>query len=279
MTGPWSRRWPCCARKPAGNDGSSRRSCTFSPSCTRSGGSGGHVPGPRRRPAAACWCAARCWRRPAAWTASRAPGSTTSPWPGCSNAGPPGRAAGSASPPACTAVGPTPGWAGSGTWSPAAPTPNCATHLSCSPGPWPACAGSTSCPRWPPSAAWRRSRPALARRRGGACPPAWPAWALMTLTYGPVLAPVRALTVAAPCLPLIAVLYTAMTVDSGPPARGRPGRRVEGPCRRRHSASGLSRTLRRVLRPTFGRPAGAIGVSFSLSAMRFQRSVSRLLSL
>ena len=83
MTGPWSRRWPCCAAKPAGSGGSSRRSCISLPSCTRSGGSAVPAPGPRRRPGAACWSGARRWRRRAAWSGSRAPGSTTWRWRGC----------------------------------------------------------------------------------------------------------------------------------------------------------------------------------------------------
>ena len=39
-------------------------------------------------------------------------------------------------------------------------------------------------------------------------------WALMTLTYGPVLRLYGLSLWRTPCLPLIAVLYTAMTVDS-----------------------------------------------------------------
>ena len=41
------------------------------------------VHGPPRPPGAACWCAGASWRRPGDWPASRAPGSTTSPWRGC----------------------------------------------------------------------------------------------------------------------------------------------------------------------------------------------------
>ena len=47
-------------------------------------------------------------------------------------------------------------------------------------------------------------------------------WALMTLTYGPVLRLYGLSLWRAPCLPLIAVLYTAMTVDSA--RRHRAGR-------------------------------------------------------
>ena len=37
-TGTWSRRWRCCAPRPGGSGWWSRRSCTSSPSSTRSGG-------------------------------------------------------------------------------------------------------------------------------------------------------------------------------------------------------------------------------------------------
>ena len=50
----------------------------------------------------------------------------------------------------------------------------------------------------------RRSRPPLA----------WPGWALMSLTYLPMLRLYRLSPLRAPGLPLIALLYAAMTVDS-----------------------------------------------------------------
>jgi hypothetical protein len=47
-------------------------------------------------------------------------------------------------------------------------------------------------------------------------------WALMTLSYLPVLRLYRLSPLRAPCLPVIALLYTAMTVDSA--RRHRRGR-------------------------------------------------------
>src|SRR5215472_15768398 len=61
-------------------------------------------------------------------------------------------------------------------------------------------------------------------------------WALMTLSYLPVLRLYRLSPLRAPCLPVIALLYTAMTVDSARRHRtGRggewKGRAVQGPSR------------------------------------------------
>ena len=69
----------------------------------------------------------------------------------------------------------------------------------------------------------------LAVAAAGAGPAAWwcagaglAGWAAMTVTYRPVLSLYRLSPLRAPCLPLIALLYTAMTVDSA--RRHRAGR-------------------------------------------------------
>jgi hopene-associated glycosyltransferase HpnB len=69
----------------------------------------------------------------------------------------------------------------------------------------------------------------LAAAAAGAGPAAWwcagaglVGWAAMTVTYRPVLSLYRLSPLRAPCLPLIALLYTAMTVDSA--RRHRAGR-------------------------------------------------------
>ena len=50
------------------------------------------------------------------------------------------------------------------------------------------------------------------------------AWALMTLTYGPLLRLYGLSLWRAPCLPLIAAVYTAMTSGLGAPSPRGPGR-------------------------------------------------------
>jgi hopene-associated glycosyltransferase HpnB len=69
----------------------------------------------------------------------------------------------------------------------------------------------------------------LAAAAAGGGPAAWwcagaglAGWGLMTVTYLPVLSLYRLSPLRAPCLPLIALLYTAMTVDSA--RRHRAGR-------------------------------------------------------
>ena len=103
-----------------------------------------------------------------------------------------------------------------GRWWPGPRTSSSGTPPGCWPGPWPGWPSSTCCR--PPGRS-PGSRPAPAGR--GRAPPAALAagaglagWALMSLTYLPMLRLYRLSPLRAPGLPLIALLYTAMTVDS-----------------------------------------------------------------
>jgi hypothetical protein len=86
---------------------------------------------------------------------------------------------------------------------------------------------------------------AVAAAEGG--PAAWwcagaglAGWALMTTTYLPVLSLYRLSPLRAPCLPLIALLYTAMTVDSARRHHGGRGGEWKGRAVRPGARTGRS---------------------------------------